>query len=62
MTPERLSSLDASFLYLETPAMHMHVAGVSVLGPRDDGPLSYDLDTPDDLLLAQERAPESVGG
>ena len=27
MTPERLTSLDASFLYLETPAVHMHVAG-----------------------------------
>ncbi|MBA3764167.1 MAG: wax ester/triacylglycerol synthase family O-acyltransferase [Actinobacteria bacterium] len=42
MTPERLSSLDASFLYLETPAVHMHVAGVSVFDPRDDGPLTYD--------------------
>ena len=31
---ERLTSLDASFLYLETPEMHMHVAGVSVVGPR----------------------------
>ncbi len=41
MGPERLSSLDASFLYLETPAMHMHVAGVSILGPRSDGPLRY---------------------
>jgi diacylglycerol O-acyltransferase len=40
--PERLSSLDASFLYLEKPAMHMHVAGVSVLDPRSDGPLTYD--------------------
>ena len=26
MPTERLSSLDASFLYLERPAMHMHVA------------------------------------
>jgi diacylglycerol O-acyltransferase len=44
MTPtaERLSSLDASFLYLERPAMHMHVAGLSVLDPRDDGPLLFD--------------------
>lgn len=39
---ERLSSLDASFLYLERPAMHMHVAGLSVLEPRDDGPLLFD--------------------
>jgi diacylglycerol O-acyltransferase len=38
---ERLTSLDASFLYLENAAMHMHVAGVSVLGPRRDGPLRY---------------------
>ena len=42
MAPERLSSLDASFLYLERPAMHMHVAGVSILEPRADGPLTYD--------------------
>lgn len=42
MSPERLSSLDASFLYLEKPAMHMHVAGVSVLDPRPDGSLTYD--------------------
>ena len=42
MPPERLSSLDASFLYLERPSMHMHVAGVSMLDPRPDGPLSYD--------------------
>jgi WS/DGAT/MGAT family acyltransferase len=39
---ERLSSLDASFLYLETPARHMHVAGLSVFAPRSDGPLTYD--------------------
>jgi WS/DGAT/MGAT family acyltransferase len=42
MVNERLSSLDASFLYLETPAVHMHVAGVSVFDPREDGPLTYD--------------------
>ena len=41
-SPERLSSLDASFLYLERPAMHMHVAGVSVFAPREDGPLTYE--------------------
>ena len=39
---ERLSSLDASFLYLERPAVHMHVAGLSVLDPRPDGPLLFD--------------------
>ena len=42
MVPERLSSLDASFLYLEKPSMHMHVAGVSILAPRADGPLMYE--------------------
>ncbi len=42
MPPERLSSLDASFLYMERPAMHMHVAGVSVLDPGPEGPLTYD--------------------
>jgi diacylglycerol O-acyltransferase len=31
---QRLSGLDASFLYLETPAMHLHVALVAVLDPR----------------------------
>lgn len=41
MEPERLSSLDASFLYLETPAMHMHVAGLSVFAPRENGPLTF---------------------
>jgi diacylglycerol O-acyltransferase len=30
---QRLSGLDASFLYLETPAMHMHVGLVAVLDP-----------------------------
>jgi diacylglycerol O-acyltransferase len=42
MLPERLSSLDASFLYLERPSMHMHVAGLSILAPRQDGPLRYE--------------------
>lgn len=32
---ERLSGLDASFLYLETPRMHMHVAIVAVLDPAE---------------------------
>ena len=32
-TNARLSGLDASFLYLETPAMHMHVCLVAVLDP-----------------------------
>lgn len=41
---ERLSALDASFLYLERPNVHMHVAGLGVLDPatRAAGPLSFD--------------------
>jgi diacylglycerol O-acyltransferase len=36
-----MSALDGSFLYLERPAMHMHVAGLAVLDPstRPDGRL-----------------------
>jgi len=30
---ERLSGLDASFLYFETPSMHMHVAITAILDP-----------------------------
>ena len=30
---ERLSGLDASFLYLETPSLHMHVAMTLVFDP-----------------------------
>lgn len=39
MPPERLTPLDASFLYLERPAMHMHVGGLTVFDPstRRDG-------------------------
>ncbi|HVX23484.1 MAG TPA: wax ester/triacylglycerol synthase family O-acyltransferase [Acidimicrobiales bacterium] len=33
MTTERLTGLDASFLYLETPTLHMHVSMVGVLDP-----------------------------
>ena len=43
MPAERLSGLDASFLYLEKPGVHMHVAGLSLFGPREDGSfLTYD--------------------
>ena len=31
----RMSGMDAAFLYLETPAMHLHVVGVLVLDPGD---------------------------
>ncbi len=33
MTTERLSGLDASFLYMETPTLHMHVSMVAVFDP-----------------------------
>jgi len=43
MPAERLTGLDASFLYLEKPGVHMHVAGLSIFGPRKDGTyLTYD--------------------
>lgn len=44
MAPERMTALDASFLYLERPAMHMHVAGLSILDPstRPDGRLRFE--------------------
>jgi diacylglycerol O-acyltransferase / wax synthase len=43
MSAERLTGLDASFLYLEKPGVHMHVAGLSIFGPREDGTyLTYD--------------------
>jgi diacylglycerol O-acyltransferase / wax synthase len=34
---ERMSGLDASFLYFETPNMHMHVVGVIVFDPSTAG-------------------------
>ena len=41
---DRLSGLDASFLYLETPAQLMHVCGVIVLDPGTR-PTPYTFDT-----------------
>src|SRR5919197_2088803 len=34
----RLSSLDASFLEVETPTAHMHVGWVALFDPRSEGP------------------------
>ena len=44
MTIQRLSALDAQFLYLERPEVHMHVAGIAILDPstRPDGRLTID--------------------
>ena len=38
---ERLGPQDASFIYLETPAVHQHVGGLAILDPstREDGSL-----------------------
>jgi diacylglycerol O-acyltransferase / wax synthase len=45
MTPmDRLSGLDASFLYLETPAQLMHVCGLIVLDPSTmPSPYTFEL-------------------
>jgi diacylglycerol O-acyltransferase len=42
--PDRLTALDAQFLYMERPTAHMHVGGISVLDPstKPDGPLLFD--------------------
>lgn len=43
MTTERLSGLDASFLYMETPTLHMHVAMTAVFDPSTvPGGYSYE--------------------
>ncbi|HJP56100.1 MAG TPA: wax ester/triacylglycerol synthase domain-containing protein, partial [Gemmatimonadales bacterium] len=48
---ERLSGLDASFLYLETPAQLMHVCAVMVLDPSTM-PTAYRFD---DMLAELDR-------
>jgi len=43
---DRLTALDSSFLDLESPGVHMHVASVGILDPgrlaRDDGSIDFD--------------------
>ncbi|MCC6646524.1 MAG: wax ester/triacylglycerol synthase family O-acyltransferase [Polyangiaceae bacterium] len=46
---ERLSGLDASFLYLETARMHMHVSLVAVLDPTE-APGGYSFDRIQELI------------
>jgi diacylglycerol O-acyltransferase len=41
---QRMAGMDAAFLYMETPAMHMHVVGVLVLDPGAGGD-GFTLDT-----------------
>jgi len=42
--PQRLSAQDAQYLHLETPSVHMHVAGLMIFDPstRPHGPLRFD--------------------
>ncbi|MDQ6648563.1 MAG: wax ester/triacylglycerol synthase family O-acyltransferase, partial [Actinomycetota bacterium] len=39
--PDRLSALDVSFLYLEEPSTPMHVGGVAIFAPPEEG-LDYE--------------------
>ena len=45
---QRLSGLDASFLYLETPASYMHVAGLMILDPAT-APVAWSFDEVRDM-------------
>ena len=49
---ERLSGLDASFLYLETSQVHMHVSIVAVLDPKGM-PGGYSFDKVQDLIASR---------
>jgi diacylglycerol O-acyltransferase len=48
----RLSGLDATFLYCETPSMHMHVTGVILLDPSSM-PGGYSIDTVKHMLTSR---------
>ena len=49
---ERLSGLDATFLYFETPAQHMHVSVVAVLDPSGV-PGGYSFEKIQDLIASR---------
>jgi diacylglycerol O-acyltransferase / wax synthase len=49
---QRLSGLDASFLYMETPNSHMHVAGLMVLDPSSV-PGGFDIDRVRDFYASR---------
>jgi WS/DGAT/MGAT family acyltransferase len=50
--PDRLSALDVSFLYLEEPTTPMHVGGVAVFQPPDEG-----FDYEELVALVEQRIP-----
>jgi diacylglycerol O-acyltransferase / wax synthase len=52
---ERLSGLDSTFLYLETPSLHMHVAMTMVFDPRTV-PGGYRFERVRDLIAARIKA------
>ena len=49
---ERLSGLDATFLYFETSQQHMHVSMVAVLDPKDM-PGGYSFAKVQDLIASR---------
>ena len=49
---QRLSGLDASFLYLETPTAYMHVAGLMILDPAT-APVAWSFDEVRDMYAAR---------
>jgi WS/DGAT/MGAT family acyltransferase len=49
---ERLSGLDASFLYFETSQMHMHVSIVAILDPKGN-PGGFSFDRVQDLIASR---------
>ena len=49
---QRLSGLDASFLYLETPSSYMHVAGLMVLDPTT-APRRWSFEEVRDMMAAR---------
>ena len=50
---DRLSPLDVSFLYLETPTTAMHVGGVAIFDPKGSGTESFDYPALVDLVAAR---------
>ena len=56
-TMEQLTGLDATFLYLETPSLHMHVSMAAIFDPTTV-PGGYSFDKLSDLVSSRlEQAP-----